>query len=568
MLEGWVRRMAAAHQGKPSQEVGDCFHVASCWLGDMCNAHLLGFQQIRGASQPSGAELRMQLSAITTMSKISGSISIPEASGLFLWHLKNSLCSVIEVASGTAHFELHMVSLYMACVMGQPGIDWRIFPIGSLDGPPSVSSKLPYAAHTVICLQGYVGLCVFRTELASINLAEHAIALLMSGPLWSMLQAALGVSLHPFCRLPSYCAFGSDASGNHGPTSQALRTLLTLSNFVSNGLRLALDPPSSGGPPFSDSANPDAGHPASSDVNSAASREEHQPASAEQRSMVLACIAAAHALLHCDALDRLVELWHMRVLTGQLGGRRDAAGSGGDEPAGSREDAGYGLGAVGGPLQLLLLCLADVLRHSSTFICICLASNVGDDDLLQVNVGNVGRKLTHIVTFEFFVGRDTPSASFFDVPTRTQAEVTQAGIRMLSQLRSLATELLTMSSAVLAQPDQQLDASSTAVQGYAGTSWSRWEVLQAALLRGLPPEQREDWGRPLGCCNPGCTNLSGPSELQLKTYACGGGCGVRYCSRECQVQGWRLGHRHSCAEIMASQVINNAGTSQPQLTLD
>ena len=78
-------------------------------------------------------------------------------------------------------------------------------------------------------------------------------------------------------------------------------------------------------------------------------------------------------------------------------------------------------------------------------------------------------------------------------------------------------------------------------------------MLQAALLRSLPPEQQEDWGRPLWCCNPGCTNLSGPSELQLKTLACGGGCGVRYCSRECQVQGWRLGHRHSCGEIVVGR---------------
>ena len=75
----------------------------------------------------------------------------------------------------------------------------------------------------------------------------------------------------------------------------------------------------------------------------------------------------------------------------------------------------------------------------------------------------------------------------------------------------------------------------------------------AALFRGLPPEQLEDWGRMLWCCNPGCTNLSGPSELQLKTFVCAGGCGVRYCSRECQVQGWRLGHRHSWAEIVVGR---------------
>ena len=51
------------------------------------------------------------------------------------------------------------------------------------------------------------------------------------------------------------------------------------------------------------------------------------------------------------------------------------------------------------------------------------------------------------------------------------------------------------------------------------------------------------------CLNPACTNLEGPSELALKTLACGGGCGVRYCSPECQAQGWRDGHRLSCGRL-------------------
>ena len=54
----------------------------------------------------------------------------------------------------------------------------------------------------------------------------------------------------------------------------------------------------------------------------------------------------------------------------------------------------------------------------------------------------------------------------------------------------------------------------------------------------------------LFCCNPMCINLSGPSELLLKTFACGGGCGVRYCGEECQAQAWRMGHRWSCEEIV------------------
>ncbi len=88
-------------------------------------------------------------------------------------------------------------------------------------------------------------------------------------------------------------------------------------------------------------------------------------------------------------------------------------------------------------------------------------------------------------------------------------------------------------------PDQAASSSSSA-------SYADWEVLQAELLEGLP---QSGWGEGLWCFNPGCTNLSGPSELQLKTFACSGGCGVRYCSKECQEQAWRQGHRRSCGRL-------------------
>ena len=64
-----------------------------------------------------------------------------------------------------------------------------------------------------------------------------------------------------------------------------------------------------------------------------------------------------------------------------------------------------------------------------------------------------------------------------------------------------------------------------------------------------PPSAACSWGEALWCFNPACTNLSGPSELALKTHACGGGCGVRYCGPECQAQGWRDGHRLSCGRL-------------------
>ena len=87
-------------------------------------------------------------------------------------------------------------------------------------------------------------------------------------------------------------------------------------------------------------------------------------------------------------------------------------------------------------------------------------------------------------------------------------------------------------------------------------SVENWEVLQAKMMReaeaavltATDPSQASKWAvEVLWCCNPRCTNLSGPSELQLKTFACGGGCGFRYCSVQCQEQGWRAGHKDSCA---------------------
>ena len=50
----------------------------------------------------------------------------------------------------------------------------------------------------------------------------------------------------------------------------------------------------------------------------------------------------------------------------------------------------------------------------------------------------------------------------------------------------------------------------------------------------------------LWCGNAGCDNMCGPSEMRLKTFACGGRCGVRYCSRACQEADWRARHKAEC----------------------
>ena len=44
----------------------------------------------------------------------------------------------------------------------------------------------------------------------------------------------------------------------------------------------------------------------------------------------------------------------------------------------------------------------------------------------------------------------------------------------------------------------------------------------------------------VGCSNVSCVNLSGTADASLPTFGC---CTERYCSRECQVQHWRAGHK-------------------------
>ena len=68
-----------------------------------------------------------------------------------------------------------------------------------------------------------------------------------------------------------------------------------------------------------------------------------------------------------------------------------------------------------------------------------------------------------------------------------------------------------------------------------------WDIVDRLSLQ---TPWTNDWG--LWCGNKQCDNLSGPSEMRLKTLACGGRCGVRYCSRACQEAGWRAGHKAVC----------------------
>ena len=133
-----------------------------------------------------------------------------------------------------------------------------------------------------------------------------------------------------------------------------------------------------------------------------------------------------------------------------------------------------------------------------------------------------------------------------DVPTMSQAAARVSAAEVLRALRQLAGRVW---------PEQSAAVAIEVNSGCSRSSYADWEVFQAELLSAssdgcsLVASPGCCWGEGLWCFNPACTNLEGPSELALKTLACSGGCGVRYCSPECQAQGWRDGHMLSCGRL-------------------
>ena len=72
-----------------------------------------------------------------------------------------------------------------------------------------------------------------------------------------------------------------------------------------------------------------------------------------------------------------------------------------------------------------------------------------------------------------------------------------------------------------------------------------WELVLLELMMDVNDEV---WGvRP--CGNLSCTRLEGSCELTVKTFACGGECGMRYCCRSCQEEAWRAGHGRNCKRM-------------------
>ena len=552
-----MRRMVAAYGDRASgqqQQVKDVIAKAVAWLGRMCHSLVMGVHRLRSDAKLSGAELRMQLSAAATVLKhwgLAGKAAQPFTSLVMLSLLAPSRDAASAPDSMPHH--LHFISLYFAGLQNpQTVMNWgpSLHPSGGFRCYPSTEDAR-IMVSTILNLHGVIQARLFRLAPA-VGLGALALSVMTTGPVWDMFTVAAAVGL-PSREWLQSCP-GSDAVIYHLGITRAIDFIDEASAFsrLLSGAAVLGEVTSLEG--------------LLSRQGSTALGNGEGPAapeglpSREQRSSILACVTAVHALLHSEALGCLVgQLWHVSVEPRQLPSS-DSCGSFEQQPGaasscgdGSSSSSGGEEGCtVGRRVVAVFSDLRSVMEHAFDLASRCRPQVMEGDDSGSSSVTALGLKLQGI-SLAGLEGVDITPVSFSDVPTRAQSEVMeQAGLSMLSQLRSLATELLTMSTAALAHPEQP-DTSAVAVQGNVGTSWSRWEVLQAALFRSLPPEQQEDWGRPLWCCNPGCTNLSGPSELQLKTYACGGGCGVRYCSRECQVQGWRLGHRHSCAEIVVGQ---------------
>ena len=500
----------------------------------------------------------MQLSVAATMLKHRG-LAINAAQPLMLLlkmlHREDPGDAASTLRAGIPHFRLHFISLYMASLHNQPGVDWGLSS-SPLDPFSYSTDEAAALAHTILSLHGIVlerlsnlhGIVLGR--LSNLACAVHlgsslALAVMTTGPVWATFAAAARVGLHPCSRLRS-SQQNIAAEGYHVGVSRVIASIVSVSS------RLMLEAGDIGAAASSEGGVTSSTGQGSIDLGNKEeiSTSEGLP-SQEQRNGILACVTATHVLLHMEALSCLIgQLWHARVYprllvsdtrnSSQQPGASGGSGSGSAAFGSCNGEQGCTVGQV---LLTVFSDLRSVMGRAFDFAGRRCPRVVEGDESASASAIALGLKLlgNSLVRLEE-VASDTP-LTFLDVPTQAQAGVREEGLSILAQMKSLATELLAM----------MLHSNPESGPGSVGTSWGQWEVLQAALLRSLPPEQQEDWGQPLVCCNPGCTNLSGPSELQLKTYACGGGCGVRYCSRECQVQGWRLGHRHSCGEIVAGR---------------
>ena len=104
-----------------------------------------------------------------------------------------------------------------------------------------------------------------------------------------------------------------------------------------------------------------------------------------------------------------------------------------------------------------------------------------------------------------------------------------AGLRKLDRLADLAPQAKAL--AALLRQHWSAQASDPAV-----LSAARLELARAAATRD--------------CANLRCPHFGSPGRKGKKCTGCRA---VRYCCQECNVAGWRAGHKHVCATLAAER---------------
>ena len=462
-MEGWVRRMAAAHGGGMSgqrQTVRDLLAQAAEWLGCLCVSFALGMARLSSEAGLSGAQIRMQLSAAATMLKHRG-LSVKAARSLtFLVMVALREESSPSPQDNIPH-QLHFISLYIAGLQNQPGMDsW------GLSSPPSGSSPLnpspsPFTDNAraidgiIISLHG-----VFHARLSvlahAVGLGSHAVTVMTSGPLWEMFEAAARVGLHPYDRLR--CSHGFDADGNHLSTSYSAQFIEEVSGF----LKLLMEADVVGEDSSPGQGGRDLGNEKETTSGGLLSRE--------QWNIILACLAAAHALLHSEALGCLVgQLWYIGVHSHQ-----PSCNSSSSSSCSSQQMLGDSNGSasvsscsddeqeysVGHLLFTVFSDLRSVMVHAFDFASCNCPRIVEGDDPHSASAMALRLKLRGISLAELEGMEGDMPLTFFDVPTRSQAGVREEGLSILAQMRSLATELLAMLHSNLVRVVWALDGAS------------------------------------------------------------------------------------------------------------
>jgi len=135
-----------------------------------------------------------------------------------------------------------------------------------------------------------------------------------------------------------------------------------------------------------------------------------------------------------------------------------------------------------------------------------------------------------------------------DGPTSLTAQLTAAGF---SSWEAIPAQLQPVAVAVeaLKLPDGSLPSENL--------------VSTAAELMTALGLSLNSLAFPTACSNPRCSNLSGPSELQLvsgRGNMCAGCLVARYCSRDCQRQHWKQ-HKPVCKALAAAAAAGKAAAA-------